>query len=112
MKGEGMPHLVKGIESPSADVRTACLQALDPEETVRHAKETMPALRRLLADPVAVIRQQAAGRLSWYGAAARDHLPALQQLAESDPDPDVRDAAVNSIKDIREAMSGKRGTGR
>jgi hypothetical protein len=106
LKEDGYVHLVKGLESPSPEMRLTCLKVISPPVLTGHREETMPLLLRLLNDPDPLIRQNAVARLPWFGKDAAPALPALEAVAKNDQDADVRTMAKQAIGRIKEAISG------
>ena len=108
LQEQGTPYLLQGLRSASDITRLISIEALPMTEMVRREKETFPLLVQMLGDRNPAIRQQAAGRLAWFGKNARVALDALRQVAENDPHPDVRAAARGSLTDINDSINGKK----
>jgi HEAT repeat protein len=95
------------------------MQALDLPLLRIHAEEMVPLLLALLVnDSNPAVREQAAMRLVAFdsitadgklraGTQANQRLQALQHAARTDPAPNVRLAAANSIQCIQSALSGR-----
>lgn len=84
-------RLLTRLTDPDADVRAALLRAL---RELRLPQSAAPA-RQHLADPSAAVRREAIGVLGWLR-----HTPALSDLstlAQQDPEPDVRRAAMGAL---------------
>lgn len=80
---EGVPYLIKGLDSPSAGVRSRALAGLSGygERLRPHAAEAVPLLVRMLLDED---KDSAIGILGGMGPAAKASLPELRKLA-NDP---------------------------
>jgi hypothetical protein len=112
------PQLVQAMKSPTPEVRLQAVETLAVPVVTENPKITLPVLLLLLQDPVPAIREQAAIRLAWFDRTTRDQklqtgfeaaqrLQALERVAQTDPHPNVRTAAANSVLCIRSALSGK-----
>jgi hypothetical protein len=64
-----------------------------------------------MRDPNPELRRAAVSRISWYGTAAQQYVPVLRNMAQSDPDGNVRAAATTASLAIYEAQTGKPVTG-
>jgi hypothetical protein len=108
---EGFPPLLRAMQGNSDEARVLALQAVTKEMLVEHQAETMPLLRRMLADNNATLRKQAAERLSWYGVkdlpALKENVRLLRELAQNDPQPEVREVANGALRSITSAYTGK-----
>lgn len=111
MGEQGYPHLVKGMQSPSDNVRLTAMKSMHIKELVKHEAETLPILVAMLGDPNPALRCSAVGRLPWYGKPAGKYLQIVQAMANADPDGNVRAAAAVAVNGLYEAMSGKKITG-
>jgi hypothetical protein len=101
--------LLKGMQSKSEDVRLVSLEAVARPVLVANAGRTWDLLLRMLDDNNALIRRQAALRLTWFEPRqSRSCIPRLQTLAEADPDAEVRRTASAAILSIEYALSLKR----
>ncbi len=67
----------------------------------RESQEVIDALMRALSDRDAVVRLMAAFNIGQMGEPARQALPLLEDLAESDPDPKVRETALKMLNKLR-----------
>jgi len=86
-----IPYLIEKRHDPEEIVRIEVMMALSRFTT----KETEAALSEGLRDPAAVVRMTAASALGRIGAV--DAIPLLRGALASDPDPDVRFRAVESL---------------
>jgi hypothetical protein len=107
----GYPHLVKGLESPSDELRIASMKSMHVSNLVKHQNETLPILVAMLRDPNPSIRGAAVSRLPWYGKAAGKYLQFVQAMARTDPDANVRVIAAVAVNGLYEATTGKTMTG-
>jgi hypothetical protein len=107
LNDRGLPHLLDGLRSRSADTRLACLHALTKPALLGQQRTTLPMLQEMLADRDPAVRHAAAVRIGWFGVNAQGALPALQRLAANDSADTVRAAAVESAKVITILVSGK-----
>ena len=106
LKEDGFPHLFKAMQSDSAELRLTAMKSVQPQVLVAHGKEAMPLLLRLVNDPDAFVRRQAAAMLGWFGKGGQQALPALEAAAQNDGDPQVRRVAKEAAFTIKEAQSG------
>jgi HEAT repeat protein len=98
------PELKKILKSDDPKSPRACMWALvriepDNEEV---AKLAVPMMISGLEDEDAFVRIEAARTLELIGPAAKEAIPALKKLEQDDPDPEVREAAVDAIQSIGE----------
>jgi len=97
----GYPSLRDGMLSKSDEVRVACLQAITKPALLEHGNEMIPLLTRMLRDREPMVRRSAAARLCWFGSGAKGALRDLQEMADRDPLPDIRQVARVSIELIQ-----------
>ena len=95
-----VPVLVKALDDADASVRAIAVTYLgivrdDPDREV-------DGLMTALADPEAEVREAAAVALFSYGLLAERAVTALQKVAKSDPDEDVRREAARTLVHISE----------
>lgn len=102
MGKEGFPHLLKGMQSGSWEVRLTSLRAAPKGQVVAHRGETAPVLTSLLADPNLPIRQYAAIRLGWLGGSAQSAVPILSDLLQKDGNGDIQEDLVEAIVAIHD----------
>jgi HEAT repeat protein len=97
-QGRPTSHWIEDLKNPSYMARVRAANALGnigPE-----ARKAIPDIIPLLDDREFLVRWAAAGALGQLGPPAKDALPTLKKLAAEDPDPGVRDAADNAVKEI------------
>jgi hypothetical protein len=107
----GYPHLLKGMQGSSEELRIACMKSMHVSQLVAHQNDTMPILIEMLRDPNPGVRCAAVSRLPWYGRSAGRYMQFVQAMANNDPDASVRAAAALSVNGLYEAMTGKVITG-
>jgi len=105
MKDDGLPHLLAGMNSHDWEVRLSCLQAMPKPLLLAQAAQTRPLLIKMLRDPNPLVRQQAAARVTWFGAQARAAIPELERMARSDDNADVRQTAADAVVDMRTSVA-------
>jgi HEAT repeat protein len=88
---EAAPHIAELAEDPVDTVRMVACMALG----VLKASDFKGILVAALDDPAPVVRSSAADALGRIGA--RDAIPSLRQTLDSDPDPEARLHAVESL---------------
>jgi hypothetical protein len=103
----GLPELARLLKTPSAEVRRLAASAIG--KLASFGADASAALQALvpvaLRDPHPQAQQYALKALKNYGAAARDHLPDLDDLAANERAKDyVRRAAHSAAEAIREAL--------
>jgi hypothetical protein len=103
----GFPYLMARMQRGSDDVRMQSLLAMGKPELVGHARQTMPLLSEMLSARSPSLRQAAASRFAWYGDDSRQAIPALERLAKSDDNADVRRVAASAIAEINEYFDAK-----
>lgn len=74
---------------------------LGPGEIIFPTEVDLSHLIGALADPSAYVRAKAAAALSTFSVTAREAIPALTEVAENDPDPEVRKKAAEALLNIR-----------
>jgi HEAT repeats len=67
----------------------------------RESQEVIDSLVRALADRDATVRLMASFNIGQMGAPSRQALPLLEDLAEADPDPKVRETALKMLNKLR-----------
>ena len=105
MKDEGLPHLIAGMNSHDWEVRLGCLQAMPKPMLVAQAAQTRPVLQKMLRDPNPLVRQQAAARITWFGAQAKAAMPELERMARADDNAEVRQTAADAVVDMRTSVA-------
>lgn len=105
LKDDGMPHLIAGMQSRDWEVRLGCLQAMPKPLLLAQAAQTRPLLMQMLRDPNPLVRQQAAARVTWFGAQARPAIPELERMARTDDSPEVRQTAADAVVDMRTSVA-------
>jgi HEAT repeat protein len=102
----------RNVRAQAAAVIRATLAKEGPEEVgqfitalgylvTRDGPYAVPALRLLLTDPRPFVRQKAAQELGQMGSLARKAVPDLRAALQDD-DKEVREAARNALKEIRD----------
>jgi len=95
---EGLPHLVRGMQSNHWETRLSSLQAVERDVMIANSQQVAATLTRLLGDEQPAIRRQAVIRLGWLPAdRIKAAVPALRQLAAADPDPETRRSALDAM---------------
>jgi HEAT repeat protein len=116
----GYPQLREALKDRSPEVRLKAMQAIDLPILRSHQEEMVTLLMTLLTDPNPAVREQAAARLVVFdntgqkgdlqaGLQVKQRIEALQYAAQNDPAPNVRLAAINSLRCIQSAQGGKPG---
>ncbi|MBY0523681.1 MAG: HEAT repeat domain-containing protein [Gemmataceae bacterium] len=88
-----MAH-VRRMADNDSDVETRRVAV----EVIVGLDRAIPTLIQLLRDPNAEVRKQAVARIQFAGPEAKGALPALRELADRDPDPQVRQAAKTAME--------------
>jgi HEAT repeat protein len=102
---QGFPYLLRGMQSPSWEVRLVSLRAAPKADVVANSSRTLPVLTGLVADRNPQIAQYAVIRLGWLGARGQSALPALKQkLAENEEQTQLKGDIVQAIIDIHETV--------
>jgi len=102
---QGFPYLLRGMQSPSWEVRLVSLRAVPKADVVANQGRTLPVLAALAGDTNPQIAQYAVIRLGWLGANAQSAVPALKRkLAENEQPSPVKDDIVQAIIDIHETV--------
>ena len=86
-----VPYLIEKLHDPEDIVRLQAAEALSRLKT----KQAEDALREALSNSAPVVRMSAADALGRIGAV--DDIPLLRSASESDPDPEVRLSAIESL---------------
>jgi HEAT repeat protein len=98
---DSVDEIVKLLESGNDRFTTVCAWALvriQPENK-DNCQRAIPLLIEALDHERAFVRVEAASTLGMIGPEANEAIPALEKLSD-DPDPDVREAAAEAIKQI------------
>lgn len=97
--------LREDLKSGDARTRLIALWALlqITPESLEVIQSAVAPLTEALADPLDLVRREAAAALGKLGVHAKESLPALRELLE-DPDPQVRIAARQAIEQIEEGQ--------
>ncbi|HZZ78678.1 MAG TPA: HEAT repeat domain-containing protein [Gemmataceae bacterium] len=93
--GPSATHFADQLNSPDPVKRLHAVNAL--RHRTREAKVVVPMLTEALKDQDASIRRDAARALGNFGPKAGEAVPALRELAETDPAASVRRAATQSL---------------
>ena len=96
-----MPDLVRGLRSPSADVRSRAARALGRLGSL--ARDAMPLLASVVHDPEPAVRESAAQALGLMGPGALPHLVGMLRH----PDKYVRRNAIWSLGKLGPAALGE-----
>jgi HEAT repeat protein len=94
-----LPALVKVLKDPDGDVRVAAAEALLKIAPELQGEAALGVLADALKSPDLLIRRRAAEALGGRGARAKGALPALR-AAVQDPEPEVRQAALEAVQRI------------
>src|SRR5262245_32873139 len=84
-------ELIADLESPEAKDRVIAIRLLETRKG--DPAKVVPAMIKALKDKEDDVRWGAANGLGYYGAEAKEAIPALKELQDHDPDARVRDAA-------------------
>jgi HEAT repeat protein len=99
---DAKPDLLAGLESDDEMVPVVCAWALtmiDPE-CKESCEKTVPLLTKALAMPEPLARMEASAALARLGPLAEPAKSALEDLAQNDDEPLVREAAAEALKAI------------
>jgi HEAT repeat protein len=98
--GRPISHWLEAMHDPDAHVRTEA--ALKLGNVGNADARALPALIAALDDPQATVRRAAVQGLVKFGPAARDAVPKLNQMRESDADPNLREFVGQVLPHIQQ----------
>lgn len=114
----GFPHLFKGLQHSTAEVRAASIEGFTPELVRQHQRELVPLFLTLLEEKAAPVRKRSCVALTWAdqmlldneiqaGALVKERFAALKKVAIHDKDAEVRSAAIAGMQSVQQAIAGK-----
>jgi len=106
--GKSTTGLLEQLQSRESTQRLRAIKALESRQA--ESARIVPALARLLQDPDAFVRRDAARALGRFGHRAKETLPALLVLL-NDRNRGVRRAAAGAVKAIDPTAAPRAGTG-
>jgi HEAT repeat protein len=101
--GKPIGHWLDAMHDPNVKARAEA--ALKLGNVGAADPRALPALIEGLADPESPVRHAAMDGIVKLGAGAKDAVPALQKIRDSDVDPKLRDLAGRMLQHIADAMA-------
>lgn len=93
--------VIRQLKDPVPALRSKACSSLEAIGT--RDPQAVDALIEALQDPAAAVREMAVDYLGEIGVAGLPAIPALQVLAEHDPDPNIRLQAAHAVQSVRES---------
>lgn len=93
----GIARLLTEMPALSMDAQLQCLEVIPRAELVSRSRQSLPLLFAMLRQDNPFLRQQAALRLPWFTVERARIANNLKELAEHDPNPEVRAAAQDAL---------------
>jgi len=103
---DGFPHLLQGMKSNSREMKLGAMQAVYQPVLLKHAAQALPVLSQLAEDRDPLVRHNAVVRLAWLEKNAESAMRLLQRIAALDANPDIRNAARESLVVINYHVTG------
>jgi HEAT repeat protein len=97
-RSKSTDELIADLDSPEEKDRVIAVRLL--EQRKGDPAKVVPALIKALKDKETDVRWGAANGLGYYGEQAKDAIPALQEMAQHEPDARVRNAAKTALSRI------------